>query len=57
MISNVISDVWCAYWSFVSFRAIPIQAFGPFLNQIVVELQKFFILDINIYHNGWVNPC
>ena len=38
MISNVISDVWCAYWSFVSFRAIPIQAFGPFLNQIVVEL-------------------
>ena len=38
MISNVISDVWCAYWSFVCFGATPVQAFGPFLNQIVVEL-------------------
>ena len=39
MISNVISDVWCAYWSFVCVGETPIQAFGPFLNQIVFVVE------------------
>lgn len=58
MISNVISDVWCAYWSFVCFGETPIQEALFVLNQIVLLLSyrsSLFLISTSTIMSGLIH--